>query len=202
MTKALKKTGRPKPAEINLSRTVRILRKERQISGADLCRKAGDLDPKTLTAFEKGRIKNPSMQTLASLARGLGTTVSSLFRQAELGQADFFYFGNQKGAYKIDFPSKALHLVSFTPFTSDFFVGKAVFESRGKVDQDFFKHTGSFFIMVLIGKFRMVLEDRELELSEGENLFFKGALCYKIQNMRSRSSVLQIVSIPSFLHST
>ena len=69
---------------LDLSPVIRKLRLAKNLSGVEFCRKAGDLDPRTLTALEKGRIRNPSIRTLQSVVRGLGITISELFKEAEI----------------------------------------------------------------------------------------------------------------------
>ena len=71
------------------------------MSAIGVCRRARDLDPRTLNALEKGRIKNPSVKTLQSVSRGLEVSVSDLFRQAEMHIDRNFYFGSQKGVYQV-----------------------------------------------------------------------------------------------------
>ena len=111
----------------NIGQTIRQMRLEREMNGINLCRKARDLDPRTLNAIEKGRIRNPSLQTLRSVAEGLGVLVSDLFRREELNQDFLFCQGTQKGAYEVSFPSMGVKAVVFTPFIRDFFCGKKVF---------------------------------------------------------------------------
>ena len=185
--------------KMDLNQTLRRLRIEKGLSGADLCRRAGDLDPKTLTAVEKGRIKNPSIKTLLSLSRGLGITVGDLFRQAEMEMDRHLYLGSQKGAFQIDFPWWGVKVVSFTPFIKDFFCGKLILAARQKVDETLLKHPIPFFISTLIGRVEVVIEGKIIDLKEGGNLFFNGILKHSFYNPLHRESILLIVTAPSFL---
>ena len=63
---------------LDIGQAVRRLREEKGLSGAELCRRGKGIDPKTLVALEKGRIRNPSIVTLEALAKGFGMTVSFL----------------------------------------------------------------------------------------------------------------------------
>ncbi len=185
-------------APLEIYSTVRRLRQEKSMSGAELCRRAGDLDPRTLTAIEKGRIKNPSIQTLESLARGLNVQVSDLFKQAELKSGGQFLAGTQKGYFQWDFPSVGIKVVSFTPFVRDFFCGKIILSSRRKWDESVMRHPYPVFVSVLIGRIEAVIEDRRLNLKEGENLFLNGGLAHSFQNMLERETVLLVMTAPSF----
>ena len=179
--------------------TIRALRKEKGLTGAALCQKAGDLDPRTLTALEKGRIKNPSIKTLQSVARGLGITVSEVFRCAEIQQDHYLYQGSQKGICQMDFPLFGVRMVSFTPFVKDFFCGKLILGPRKRVSQTLLKNPLSIFISVIFGRFEINVESRQINLREGENLFFNGILRHSFYNPLERESVMLFITSPSFL---
>ncbi|MDP3921464.1 MAG: helix-turn-helix domain-containing protein [Candidatus Omnitrophota bacterium] len=186
-------------ASIELHRTVRRLRQAKGFSGVRLCREAGDLDPKTLTALEKGRIKNPSIRTLQSVSRGLSLSVSDLFREAELESESSYYLGSQKGEFQVDFPKRGIKIVSFTPFIRDFFCGKLLLGPRRRLADTLLKHPNPVFVSVLIGRFEVDVETRKATLKEGENLFFNGRLKHVFYNPLHRESVLLMVTAPSFV---
>jgi transcriptional regulator with XRE-family HTH domain len=185
--------------KININETIRTLRLEKKLSGVELCKRAGDMDPRTLTALEKGRIKNPSIKTLQSVARGLGVTVSDLFRQSEVGIDRNFHLGTQKGVYQIDYPSWGIKIVSFTPFVRDFFCGKIILAPRKKLNQTLLRHAQPIYVSVLVGRVEISVEDRRHLLKEGENLFFNGILNHTFSNAVERESSLLIMTSPSFI---
>lgn len=187
-------------SSINIGRTVKFLREKQHLTGAELCKRSGGLDPKTLTAVEKGRIRNPSIQTLEGLARGLGMTVSAIFRQAELGSEKFFLRSSQKGVFHLQF-SSGIELVSFTPFTPGIFCGKFILGGRKTLDRSLIHFDGIVFAMTLVGSFRVKMEQHELEIQEGENLYFRGSFDFSFYNPNYRNAVLLIVTAPSFLSS-
>jgi len=185
---------------IHIGRTVRLLREKQKMSGVELCRRSGGLDPKTLTAVEKGRIRNPSIQTLEGMARGLGITVSAIFRQAELGSEKYFLRSSQKGVFHLQFDA-GIELVSFTPFTPGLFCGKFIVGGRKKLDRKLIHFDGTIFAMTLAGNFRVNMEQHELEIGEGENLYFHGSFDFSFYNPNYRNAVLLVVTSPSFLTS-
>jgi len=180
---------------------VRRLREERGLSGVELCRRGKGIDPKTLTALEKGRIRNPSMVTLEALAKGFGMSVSDLFRKAEFDQRDYFSLGSPKGLWKIDLSSQGIQLISFTPLTEDLFCGKMILEGQKQFDEKLFggDGAGSFFIMTLIGQFEGEIEGRKVVLKEGDNLYFYGGMKFHLSNALQRHSTLLLVAVPSCL---
>jgi transcriptional regulator with XRE-family HTH domain len=164
----------------------------------ELCRRAGDLDARTLTAVEKGRIKNPSLKTLDSIARALEIPVSRIFREAEMAQPSHFYHGTQKGAFQMDWPERGIRLVSFAPLINEFFCGKLILAPR-REDLNPFRRSGSIFLSVLVGQFEIRVEAALNVLKEGENVFFNANLEHKIYNPLHRDSALLVVTAPSFL---
>ncbi len=186
-------------SRLDVGAAVRRLREELGLSGAALCRRGQKLDPKTLTALEKGRIKNPSIVTLQALARGFGMTVSDLFRQMELQQRDFFSLGSQKGFCKIDFPTSKVQLVSFTPLNGAVFCGKMILDGQQGFDERLLDHAGAFFMMTLIGQIEGDIEGKKVILREGDNLFFNGGMKFRFTNRLQRNATLLMVTAPSCL---
>ena len=186
---------------LDMGQIVRCLRTEKGLSGVELCRRGKGIDPKTLTALEKGRIRNPSMGTLEALAKGFGMSVSDLFRRAEFDQRDYFSLGSQKGLYKIDLPSQGIQLISFTPLMEELFCGKMILEGQKQFDEKLFGRdgAGAFFIMTLIGQFEGEIEGRRVALKEGDNLYFYGGMRFRLANALQRNSTLLLVAVPSCL---
>jgi len=189
------KTFRP----LDIGKIVRRLREEKGLSGVELCRRGKGIDPKTLVALEKGRIRNPSVTTLEALAKGFEMTVSDLFRQAEFDQRDYFSLGSQKGACKIELSSQGIQLISFTPLMEKLFCGKMILEGQKRFDEKLLGEGGAFFIMTLIGQFEGQVEGRKVVLKEGDNLYFYGGMKFHIANALQRNSTLLVVAAPSFL---
>jgi len=183
----------------HLHRVIRKIRTDKGLRSVEVCRRANDLDPKTLTAVEKGRIRNPSIKTLSSISRGLGVTIADLFRETELSFQRNLYTGNQKGAFQIDFPKQGARIISFTPFIKDFFCGKLILNAQRKMDDTVLTHPLPFYIGTLIGRFEVAVDGKTFQLKEGENLFFNGLYKHSIYNPLHRDSVLMLVTAPSFV---
>lgn len=185
--------------QMTVQAAVRKLREERRLSGVEFCRLAGDLDPKTLTALEKGRIRNPSIKTLESCARALGVTVSALFREAEMGRQQHYMVGTQKGAFILDFPKKGVKIVSFTPLVREFFCGKLTLGAKVRIQEDFLHNEVPLYLSCLIGRAEITVEDKKTVLREGENIFFNGVLKHSIYNPLHKEVSLLLMMAPSFL---
>ncbi|MBI3312679.1 MAG: helix-turn-helix transcriptional regulator [Candidatus Omnitrophica bacterium] len=185
--------------KIEIHKMVRKLRQERGLTGVEVCRRAGDLNPKTLAAIENGHIINPSIKTFQSLARGLGVTVSELFLQTELAMERHFYVGSQKGAFQMEFPSLGVKAISFTPLNRDFFCGKIIVGPKRRIDQTFWKSPIQIYLSILVGRLEIEVESRRVILREGENVFFNGVLRHVFYNPMHRDAVFLMVTAPSFL---
>jgi transcriptional regulator with XRE-family HTH domain len=199
--KTEQKTREKSPAPLDIGAAVLKLRQEMGLKGVDLCRRAKVLDPKTLTAIEKGRIKNPSVATLQALAGGFGITVSELFRHAELSDERHFRIGTQKGLYKMEFASKGIQMVSFTPLNEEFFCGKIILEGERGFDDSFLSHKGAFFVMSLVGQVEGDVEGKTVPLKEGASLYLRGGMRFRLQNPAQRNASLLLVTVPSCVSS-
>lgn len=178
---------------------IRTLRQEKKMSGAELCRQAGGLDPRLLNALEKGRIKNPNLRTLSRIARVLTMTLADFFAIAEVRREDAFSVGSQRGHFAMEFPAFGARVVSFTPFIKDFFCGKIFLSAKKKFDRTMLQHPQPQFVSVMLGEFVIQAGDQKVHLNEGQNLFFNGALNHTVMNPLHRESVLMLMTAPSFL---
>ncbi len=187
-----------KASGFSLHEIIRKMRAEKNLTGAEMSRRAG-MDPRTLNALEKGRIKNPSLETLDAIARGLGMRVSDLFRRTEAGKKSHVVLGTPKGFFQMDFPQWGIKVVSFTPWIADFFCGKFIFGPRKKFQETLLPASLPLFLSVLVGRFEIQVEEQKYLLKEGESLFLSGKVRHSFQNMLEKESVLQVVTAPSFL---
>lgn len=183
---------------ISVGSTIRKLRQKAGLSGVELCEKSGGIDPRTLNAIEKGRIRNPSLEMLARIASGLGCLMRDLFTSAEMELRHNYHVGSQKGVFHLSFPRVGLKVVSATPPLSQFFCGKFILAAHCCVEDKFFRQTSPIFIEVLMGRVEFEIEDAKLSLKEGETLFFNGGLRHAFRNVVMRESVLWVVTAPSF----
>lgn len=181
-----------------LGKTIVRLRQKTGLSGAELCRRSGVIDPRTLNAIEKGRIQNPSLKSLQGIARGLGCLVRDLFAEAEIDHDRNYYQGTQKGAFQMEFPRLGLKIVSATPPDPRFFCGKMIIGPKRKVEGHLLARPAPLFVEVVMGRLEFLVEDRTAILKEGDNLFFNGNLRHSFRNPLNRESTLWFVTAPSF----
>ena len=189
------KNGREK---LLLGKKIRELRERVGMTGAELCRRSGNIDPRTLNAIEKGRIRTPSIETLQAIAGGLGCLVRDLFTQAELQLEQNYHIGMPKGSFQMDFPKQGMRIISLIPVIPQFFCGKMILAPHGRVQGELPVRSCPVFIEVLMGKVEFWIEGEKAVLKEGENILFNAGLEHRIENPLTRECVLWMVSAPSF----
>lgn len=185
---------------IDLGKKIRELRERAGLTGVELCRRGGGIDPRTLNAIEKGRIRTPSIDTLQAIAGGLSCLVRDLFTQAELRLGHNYHLGSPQGAFQIDFPRCGAKVISSTPAIPQFFCGKIILSAEGKIGGELPLHSCPVFVEVLTGKIEFLIEGENMILKEGENLLFNGGLSHQIYNLLNKESVICMVTAPSFFH--
>lgn len=183
---------------LSLGTTIRRLRKRAGLTGAELCRRSGGMDPRTLTAIEKGRIRNPSLENLQRICKGLGCLVRDLFTAAEMTNERNYHRGSQKGFFHMEFPKLGVKIISATPPIPEFFCGKLILEPQRKVTEDLLRHPRPLFVEVVMGQIEFEVENERMTLKEGENLFLHGGLRHSFRNPLNRDSALWLVTAPSF----
>ena len=193
-----KQKGR-RPAKIDLGKAILRLRERQGLGATELCRRSGALDPKTLNAIEKGRIRNPSLESLQAIAKGLDCLIKDIFAEGELEAEGNFSLGSQKGAFRVEFPDLKIVAVSFTPLGTKFFCGKLLFGPKASVSGNLISHSASVFAEVVMGRFEIAVESKTVSLKEGDNLFLNGGLKHSFRNSLNRDSVLRIVALPTVL---
>lgn len=184
--------------KICLGEKIRAFRSLRGLSGIELCRKSGRIDPRTLSAIEKGRIRNPSLAVLEVIAGALGCLVRDLFTEAEMDLSQNYHAGSQKGVFQIEFPKLGMKVVSATPPIPQFFCGKILLAAQRKVSGELLSRFAPVFVEVVMGRIEFEVEGRPSVLKEGENLFFNGSLRHSFANPLNRESALWLVTAPSF----
>ena len=190
------------PNPFAIGQVIRDLRERAGLSGVELCRRGGGFDPRTLNAIEKGRIRNPSLESLERIARGLGCLVSDLFKRAEMDLTANYHRGTPKGVFQMDFPKQGLKIVSATPPIEQFFCGKLILAPQRKMTSELLSASNFFFIEVVMGRIAVEIENETAPLKEGENLFFRGNLRPSFRNLLNRESTLWLVTAPSFFHAS
>lgn len=179
----------------------RVIRERRKLLGMkeiNLARLA-KMNPRTLDAIEKGRIRSPSIDSLNVLTKILGISMASLFSNGKTVDKSVFHAGNQKGHHTLEFPNKGFRIVSYTPLIPDFFVGKVILGGDVKIGPDALPTSGMIFVQAILGKLVVNFEGTDHLIKEGTYVFFDGRFAHSYHNPQPKENTFLLVTCPSFL---
>jgi len=180
-----------------------VIRSRRQWLGwkaVELARRA-EVDPRTINAIEKERIKTPSLKNLVSLAHALDISVASLFSAPDPQENKIFLNGNQKGNHTLAFSKAGFRVICYSPMIPDLFVGKVILSLGTHVGHERLPTQGMIFAQPIIGKLRITFDGEEFLVREGSYVFFDGRFPHSYSNPELRESTFLLVTAPSFLSS-
>lgn len=163
----------------------------------ELSRRSG-VNPRTLDAIEKGRIRSPSLHNLKSLTNALGVSMASLFTD-ECESERFFLGGNQKGQHILEFQKQGFRIVCYTPMVPHFFAGKVILKPETKIEHTTLPTSGMILVQVIMGKLAVHFEGKEHVIKEGNYGFFDGCFHHYFRNPHSKECTFLLVTAPSFL---
>ena len=165
----------PRSLESEIGAEVRKLRKELDLTVAELAAAAG-ISTGMLSKIENGSI-SPSLATLHSLAKALNVPISSLFSERE-EQRDCSFVKSGQGVRIERRGTKAGHLYDLLGHSLSGAVGAEPYLITLKSDAvpyPNFRHAGIEFIYMLTGKVQYRHADRSYVMEPGDALFFDAA---------------------------
>ena len=176
------------------------IRRRRQLLGwksIELARRSG-INPRTVNAIEFGRIKNPSLKGLESLAHTLGISMAALFSSVCPESDSVLLAGNQKGHHTIEFPKAGFRVICYLPFLTDLFIGKVIMNGHTTIDHTTLPTRGLVFVQAIIGKLGVRIDGTDHLVKEGNYLFFDAGVPHVYCNLHLREHTFLLVAAPSF----
>lgn len=190
---------RRKECRIEIGPVIREFRKNQGRTACELARSSG-IDPRTYGAIETGRIKNPSLGNLRSIAKALNVTTASFFLAAEENaENSILCFGGQKGEFTLDFRAKGFRLISLIPLIPDFFIGRMVLSANARLVEPGGNKNGRVFLQCVLGRFVVKVLGEEFVLNEGNHLMLNGSIPHIFENPSLYDATFVLVTVPSFL---
>jgi transcriptional regulator with XRE-family HTH domain len=184
---------------LNIGAVIRELREQQGKRAVDLAKTAG-IGPRTFTASEKNRIKNPSLLNLQTIAKALNVSTADFFSLAESGLKENIHQGGQKGKFSFEFTGEGFKLISYAPMVPEFFIGKVMMASNVKIEADSLPVKGYIFVQVIFGRLTVFVNQREFLLKEGEHFLLNSRLPHVFLNSLLRESSFSLLTVPSFLN--
>lgn len=188
------------PSSILPGRIIEMRRKQLAFKGIELARLAR-INPRTLDAIEKGRIKSPSIENLSAIANALGVSVASLFVNENTENGFLFLSGDQKGQETLEFPKAGFRVVCYTPMVRNLFAGKVILKGETRIEHKTLPTTGMIFVQAIMGKLSVQFDGKDHLVREGNYAFFDGCFPHSFYNPQFKESTFLLVTTPSFLSS-
>ncbi|MBI3998980.1 MAG: helix-turn-helix domain-containing protein [Candidatus Omnitrophica bacterium] len=168
--------------------------------GVELAKRAG-INPRTLEAIEKGRIKSPSIESLVAVANALEVSVASLFVGESTETGCLFLRGDQKGQVTLEFPKAGFRIVCYTPMVRNLFAGKVILKGETRIEHKILPTAGMIFVQAIMGKLSVQFDGKDHWVREGNYAFFDGCFPHSFYNPQFKESTFLLVTTPSFLSS-
>jgi len=160
---------------LNLGQRIREIRKSQNKSLEELAKKVG-ITKAHLSQIERGKV-NPSVNTLWSLADALNIPMSN-----------FFILENEKKTHlksiKAKFISDGVKCFSlYLPHKKDFEFTYIEYTPGSSTGKQLGKHGGIECVLVLDGKIKFTLGDREYILKKEQSIQFWGNIPHGVENI-------------------
>ena len=185
--------GTTSTLEINVGRSLRRLRKERQLSMSALA-EASELNINTLSLIENGKI-SPSVSTLQKVALALDVPMAAFFGAGEQRKKTIYQKAGQRP--RAAFAHGALEDLGTelaSRWAEPFVVTLEAGADSGETP---IVHTGLEFIYCLEGSLTYTVEAQEYILDPGDSLLFEARLPHSWQNTSTGSARSLLILCPA-----
>jgi transcriptional regulator with XRE-family HTH domain len=174
---------------VDVGSRLRELRTERGKSMRALARESG-LSTNALSMIERGRT-SPSVSTLYKISGALEIPITAFFRLEPPKQEIVFCQPDQRKQVK--FPEGVLEGLGGELFTGR--IEPFVLELEAGAESGPFGiiHSGSEFVMCLVGNIEYEIEDEKYDLGPGSSLIFAAQLRHRWRNVGEETAKLLIV---------
>lgn len=176
---------------LTIGNNLKALREKTQLSLRDLGEKTG-LSASFLSQIEAGQV-SPSLASLENIANALNVSITYFFDDQTRPDSVVMRKKERKRIYSqgskaiIQPLANALNKKKIEPFLLTLEVGG---ESGEK---PYSSHHGEEFGIVLQGKVRFALEDKEYVLADGDSLYFNSKRPHKWENIGKKEAIIILV---------
>ena len=175
---------------IDVGKRIKSIRKRKGLTLQELAEKSG-ISATAISAIERN-VSSPTVNTLASISRALGESLSSLLGESEISYVLTRADKRERLATEIrnvDFLSLASGMPGqrFQPMLS-------VLKPGATSGEDYVTHRGEEFFLVVKGALEVELNGQTSRLEEGDSLYFRGNTPYRWKNAADKETQLLIVT--------
>lgn len=174
---------------IDVGKRIKSVRKRKNLTLQEVSEKSG-MSATAISAIERN-VSSPTVNTLASIGRALGESLSSL-----LGEDEVEYVvtrAAKRERLATDIPgSEFLSLAAAVPGRR-FHPKLCILQPGASSGEDFVSHQGDEFFFVLRGAVEVEIDGNSLGLEEGDSLYFRGNTPYRWKNAPDRGEAHLLV---------
>lgn len=177
-------------AAIDVGKRIKSVRKRKGLTLQDLAGKSG-MSATAISAIERN-VSSPTVNTLGSIARALGESLSSLLGEADVEFQVTRAGGRERPATEIrgmDLQSLASGIPGqrFLPMIG-------VLNPGAACGEDFITPQGDGLLFVLKGALDVELDGKSIHLDEGDSLYYRSQTPYRWKNASESETHLLVVS--------
>lgn len=177
---------------VNVGRTIRKLRKSKNLSLKQVAEGAG-VSPSLVSQIENNRV-DPSLSTLRKIALTLGVPVFALI--AESGPDDASLIPREKRR-RVSFPRGGLEYeIIHSELTKKMGIMIGTLQPGGMTSEEPLAHDGEECLVILNGAVRVEFQQSHRELRAGDSLYFDSSAPHRLVNLHRRVCRYYLIITP------
>ncbi len=181
--------------ELNLGGKIRELRMKRGYTLKDVSRLTG-FSTALLSQIENN-VVSPPISTLWKIAEALGVKIGYFFQETPEENVDYTLVRKGKGkptARRETYPNLSFYSLAFGKLNRKMDPFLVVFDKDEKCSQRV-SHEGEEFIYVLEGKLKIILGNQEIELEEGDSIYYDSRVSHCIEGKKGTKFLAVILKV-------
>lgn len=175
---------------IDVGKRIKSIRKRKGLTLQDLSEKSG-MSATAISAIERS-VSSPTVNTLASIGKALGESLSSL-----LGEAEIEYVttrASERKSLAVDIRNAEFQSLGSGIPGQRFHPMLGILRPEASSGDDFVNRQGDDFFYVIQGALEVVMNGTAVLLREGDSLYCRGNTPYRWKNAADGETELLIVT--------
>jgi len=174
---------------IDVGKRIKSIRKRKNLTLQEVSEKSG-MSATAISAIERN-VSSPTVNTLASIGRALGESLSSLLGEDEVEYVVTRAANRERLA--TDIPGSEFLSLAAAVRGRRFHPKLCILKPGANSGEDFVNHQGDEFFFVLQGAVEVEIDGTSLGLEQGDSLYFRGNTPYRWKNAPDRGEAHLLV---------